>query len=121
MKRWVTPVLIASLAISINFPTANAAVKQGALCKKVGQVSSVSGIKYICTKSGSKLVWDKGVNASPSKPQSKPTSAAFSETDLSKFSPVDTCRLKTALTHPNHVGFPRTVTKIPSTGNHKAM
>jgi hypothetical protein len=42
---------------------ANAAVKQGALCKKVGQVSTVSGIKYTCTKSGSKLVWNNRAKA----------------------------------------------------------
>lgn len=102
-------------------PANAAAAKPGASCAKAGLVSVAGTKKFTCVKSGTRFVWDKGVNASPSKPQSKPTSAAFSETDLSKFSPVDTCRLKTALTHPNHVGFPRTVTKIPSTGNHKAI
>ena len=63
MKRLIAPVLIACLAISINFPTANAAVKQGALCKKAGQVSTASGVKYTCTKSGKKLVWKKGLKA----------------------------------------------------------
>jgi hypothetical protein len=63
MERLVTPVLIACLAFLINFPTANAAVKQGALCQKVGQVSTASGIKYTCTKTGSKLVWNKRAKA----------------------------------------------------------
>ena len=59
MKRLVAPVLIACLALSFNFPSATAAVKQGAVCKKAGQISTDSGIKYTCTKSGSKLVWVK--------------------------------------------------------------
>jgi hypothetical protein len=63
MKRLVAPVLIACLALSFNFPSATAAVKQGAVCKKVGQVSTASGVKYTCTKSGSKLVWSKRAKA----------------------------------------------------------
>ena len=59
MKRLVAPVLIVCLALSVNFPSATAAVKQGAVCKKAGQVSTASGIKYTCTKTGSKLVWVK--------------------------------------------------------------
>ena len=59
MKRLVVPVFIACLALSFNFPSATAAVKQGAVCKKAGQVSTASGITYTCTKSGSKLVWVK--------------------------------------------------------------
>ena len=69
MKRLVAPVLIACLALSFNFPSATAAVKQGAVCKKAGQVSTASGITYSCTKSGSKLVWVKraktGTSAAP--------------------------------------------------------
>jgi hypothetical protein len=68
MKRLVTPVFIACLALSINFPSANAAAKQGALCNKVGQVSTASGIKYTCTKSGSKLVWNKRAKATAAAP-----------------------------------------------------
>ena len=68
MKRLVAPVLIACLALSFNFPSASAAVKQGALCKKAGQVSTASGINYTCTKSGTKLVWKKGSKAKTSVP-----------------------------------------------------
>jgi hypothetical protein len=59
MKRLVAPVLIVCLALSFNFPSASAAVKQGAVCKKAGLTSTASGIKYTCTKTGSKLVWIK--------------------------------------------------------------
>jgi hypothetical protein len=63
MKRLIAPVLIACLSLTVNFPSASAAVKQGAVCKKVGQVSTASGVKYTCTKSGSKLVWSKRAKA----------------------------------------------------------
>ena len=59
MKRLIAPVLIACLSLTVNFPSASAAVKQGAACKKAGQASTASGIKYTCTKTGSKLVWIK--------------------------------------------------------------
>ena len=42
-------------------PSASAAVKEGAACKKAGQSSTVSGRKFTCVKKGSKLVWNKGV------------------------------------------------------------
>jgi len=68
MKRFIAPLLIACLSLTVNFPSASAAVKQGALCKKAGQVSTASGIKYTCTKAGTKLVWKKGSKAKTSAP-----------------------------------------------------
>jgi hypothetical protein len=73
MKRLITPLLITCLALSFNFPAATAAVKQGALCKKAGQVSTASGIKYKCIKSGTKLIWKK---ASKTKAATSPASPA---------------------------------------------
>ena len=59
MKRIVL-VLTLSLLVSIGIP-AEAAVKAGASCSKAGSTSTVSGKKYTCIKSGSKLIWNKGV------------------------------------------------------------
>jgi cytochrome b involved in lipid metabolism len=42
-------------------PASNAAVKEGAACKKAGQVSTVAGRKFTCIKKSGKLVWGKGV------------------------------------------------------------
>lgn len=39
----------------------NAAVKPGSTCTKVNSTSISLGIKYTCIKSGTKLVWSKGV------------------------------------------------------------
>jgi hypothetical protein len=39
---------------------AQAVVKAGAKCTKVGVTASVGGKKFTCIKSGKKLVWNKG-------------------------------------------------------------
>jgi M6 family metalloprotease-like protein len=54
-------ILILALASPIN---ANAAVKAGASCKKVGDTSTFAGKKYTCIKSSKKLIWNKGVKVS---------------------------------------------------------
>lgn len=59
-KRFLL-LLTVTLTLGLLQPIATAAVKSGAVCKKVGQTSTSSGIKYTCIKSGKKLVWDKGV------------------------------------------------------------
>ena len=64
------------LLTSFNFPAADAAVKPGLACKKVGSVAVVGLIKYTCIKSGKKLVWNKGVKI----PAVKPTPVASSGT-----------------------------------------
>ncbi len=65
----------AALAVALVVaPAASAAVKAGAACKKAGQVSTVSGMKFTCVKKGGKLVWGKGVAV-----KSKPAPAANPE------------------------------------------
>ena len=51
--------MVISLIVS-PYP-AHSAVKTGDACKSFGQVSTVNGFQYTCLKSGSKLVWGKGV------------------------------------------------------------
>ena len=63
-----------ALALVVT-PSASAAVKEGAACKKAGQSSTVSGRKFTCVKKGSKLVWNKGV-AVKSAPTASATAAA---------------------------------------------
>ena len=48
---------------------AQAAEKAGMSCKKAGLTSTYQGKKYICIKSGKKLIWNKGVSiARPTAP-----------------------------------------------------
>jgi hypothetical protein len=55
-----------------------AAVKAGAACKKAGQTGSAGGAKYICSKSGKKLVWKQV--AAP-KPTPSKTSESINPTE----------------------------------------
>ena len=41
--------------------------KHGAKCSKLGQIQTTGGKKFTCTKSGSKLIWNKGVPVSSPK------------------------------------------------------
>jgi hypothetical protein len=61
-------VLIGVLALAVNAPASSAAVKPGAACKKIGQVSTSASMKFTCIKSGSKYIWSKGVKITKPKP-----------------------------------------------------
>ena len=64
--------LVLSIAVA---PGSSASVKAGAACKKVGQTSTASGMKFTCVKKGAKLVWGKGV-AVKRAPSASATAAA---------------------------------------------
>jgi len=53
--------LALALSLTLVVSVAQAAVKAGSACSKLGSTSTVSGKKYTCIKSGKKLVWNKGV------------------------------------------------------------
>lgn len=59
MRKYIATFLTVVFLVSLGLP-ANAFVKPGTSCKKLGQTSIYSGKKYTCIKSGNKLVWDKG-------------------------------------------------------------
>lgn len=61
MKRLSAIIVIAGLSLSSNLPAALAAVNPGAACKKLGEISASPERKYICIKSGKKLIWGKRV------------------------------------------------------------
>jgi hypothetical protein len=52
VKRTLAIVLVAVLASGLNHSTSSAAVKEGAACKKQGQVSNKAGKEYTCIKKG---------------------------------------------------------------------
>ena len=58
MKRFLSAFIVLFLISSIS--PAQAVVKAGAKCTKVGVTASVGGKKFTCIKSGKKLVWNKG-------------------------------------------------------------
>jgi hypothetical protein len=63
------------VSLTLLTSVANAAVKAGATCSKLGATSTSGGKKYTCVKSGKKLVWNKGVTVMP-KPTAIPTPTA---------------------------------------------
>ena len=58
--RKVLAVLIAVSLLGVA-PANAATVKAGTKCNKHKATTTVKGMKYTCIKSGSKLVWSKGV------------------------------------------------------------
>ena len=64
-SKFLPLVIVGLLFISAS---ANAAVKPGDQCKKVGMTSTAKNLKFTCIKSGKKLVWSKGVQVKKSSP-----------------------------------------------------
>jgi hypothetical protein len=61
------------LILSIATPLQAANPKAGAKCSKAGATTTAVGKKFTCIKSGTKLVWNKGVSVKAvSKPNSNP-------------------------------------------------
>ncbi len=115
------------LLLALTTPLQAAAPKAGAKCTKAGSTATAGGMKFTCIKSGTKLVWNKGVaiKAAAPKPSATPTPETKPEiknllaTD-SRISPtsaltsIDTCKTEDmtpdyleggAVAHRN--GFPR--------------
>ena len=90
-------ILAVALSLTLVISVAQAAVKAGSACSKLGATSTVSGKKYTCIKSGKKLVWNKGVVVAAPKPSSSPTatptpSASASPTPSATPTPTPTVK-----------------------------
>jgi len=91
MKRVAAAIVIGCLVLTLNLSTATAAVKPGTTCKKLGQISTSTGIKYTCIKRGKKFVWSKGVKvAVKANPTLSPTAPASSSPSAGA-TPVSKC------------------------------
>jgi len=75
MKKSFLALSMALVLSIVVAPGSSASVKAGAACKKAGQTSTASGMKFTCVKKGSKLVWGKGV-AVKRAPSASATAAA---------------------------------------------
>ena len=66
--------LVAILSLSlVSAQLSEAAVTPGSKCSKAGATSTYNGKKYTCVKSGTKLVWNKGVAVTKPAPVATPT------------------------------------------------
>ena len=90
MRKRVLVLLAVTLVMASLEPVATAAVKPGATCKKVGQISTTAGIKYTCIKSGKKLVWNKGVAVKKPTPTPTPTPVEPTPTPTPTATPTPT-------------------------------
>ena len=59
LRKIVAALIVLTFVMPIT--SAQAAVKPGTKCAKLKATKTVSGIKYTCIESGSKLMWNKGV------------------------------------------------------------
>ena len=69
-KRLIPLLVITPLLLSSQLPTSYAAAKAGATCSKAGSKSIVGTKTFTCIKSGTKLIWDKGVKVTTTTKQS---------------------------------------------------
>jgi hypothetical protein len=88
-KKIIYPIAFATLAMSI-VPTASAAVKAGAACSKAGKTSVASGKTFTCTKSGKKLLWNKGVAVTKPAVVPAPTASAAPQPVAEKIPAIPT-------------------------------
>jgi len=66
LKAYSSVLLTALFLSAVSIPS-QAATIAGTKCTKVGTTKTVSKVKYICVKSGTKLIWKKGpvITATP--------------------------------------------------------
>jgi M6 family metalloprotease-like protein len=92
-KKLVVFISVLTLLLSGSVVVANAAVKQGAKCTKVGKIQVVKGKTFTCSKSGKKLSWVRNVSIDSTKtPSIVDLSRSAIITPVSDLSPLETCK-----------------------------
>lgn len=113
MKRSLLSLVVLLALVTPTHSTA--AIKAGGSCKKIGQTATVAGKKHTCAKSGSKLIWSKGVRVAIAKPSATPTPSKASTlhtsstiTALDQLTALDICKTRDVSTRSSgNNGFPR--------------
>lgn len=77
-------VLLTAVFLSAVSLPAQAATIAGTKCTKVGTIKTVSKVKYVCVKSGTKLIWKKGpvITATPTPKPSASATATPSQSAI---------------------------------------
>lgn len=105
MRKRFPVLLSVIIALSLINTPSNAAVKAGAKCTKAGATATSAGKKFTCVKSGTKLVWNKGVSVkAATKPDLNPV-----------FKPVEPTPAPTPVATPTPVPTPEPV--LPQEGS----
>jgi hypothetical protein len=100
-------VLTVSLLLTLTTPLEAATPKNGAKCTKAGATATAGGKKFTCIKSGTRLVWNKGVavKAAP-KPNLNPV-----------FKPVEPTPTPTPVATPTPTPTPTPEIPLPREGS----
>jgi hypothetical protein len=68
MKRRLLVLILVSLFLTQLIAPSSAVAKAGTKCAKLNSTAVSAGVKYTCIKSGTKLVWNKGVKVATPTP-----------------------------------------------------
>jgi hypothetical protein len=109
-KKLIAFLSVLSLSLSLPLIPANAVVKVGGACKKVGVTSVALGKTYKCIKTGKKLVWQLNSKNSAATQSNKPV-AILPTSELSdpkRFLNLESCKIKHLNPHATTMvaGFP---------------
>lgn len=92
-KKVISFLSVLLLLFSLSTAVANAAIKQGGKCTKVGNSEVVKGKTYTCLKSGSKKTWVRNTaSTKPKVPVVADLSKSPSITPVADLSPIETCK-----------------------------
>ena len=92
-KKVISFLSVLLLLFSLSTAVANAAIKQGGKCTKVGNSEVVKGKTYTCLKSGSKKTWVRNTaSTKPKVPVVVDLSKSPSITPVADLSPIETCK-----------------------------
>jgi len=92
-RKLVAFLSVLTLLFSGSVVVANAAVKQGAKCTKVGKIQSVKGKTFTCLKSGNKLSWVRNTAVKGTKiPSIVDLSKSSTITPIADLSPIEVCK-----------------------------
>jgi M6 family metalloprotease-like protein len=104
-KKLIALLSVLSLSLSLPLIPATAAVKAGGACSSVGAVSVSGGVKYVCAKSGKKLIWSK-IKQTPDPLL----------TNVEEYADIRQCQLESKL-EIQSLGVNRDPLSLKSTGN----
>jgi M6 family metalloprotease-like protein len=92
-RKLVAFLSVLTLLFSGSVVVANAAVKQGAKCTKVGKIQTVKGKTFTCLKSGNKLSWVRNtVGSNTTVPSIVDLSKSSTITPIADLSPIEVCK-----------------------------
>jgi hypothetical protein len=116
-------ILLLTLGVSDQV---QAAVKAGAKCQKIASTQTVANVKFTCIKSGTKLIWNKGVTVTSISIPSPTPSATPAPVTQAKLNPFDSSPFPDEFVRAEMVeavfkSFNEFIKRPPSVSTHKIV